>query len=161
MLTQSSTSLPVLPSEKFFLQMVSSKCSRSRSPLLLCRCCLKKKPNSDQTPPDKPYHASSKPSNCPVSAQTRACRALKCVTLHAGRLFWTFNAHDCTSRAEKPARRLAKAGGWDKLQQLLSLCPLGHMVLPSRNNTPAEQRQKHRRCRELKHFHPSKTETNN
>lgn len=45
MLTESSTSLPVLPSENPFLQMVSSKCSRSRSPRLLCRCCLKKEPS--------------------------------------------------------------------------------------------------------------------
>lgn len=68
----------------------------------------------------------------------------------------TLNAHDCTSRAEMPARQLAKAGGWDKAQQLSSLCPPVDTVLPSRNNTPAEQRQqikkKHRKYGELKHF---------
>lgn len=39
-----------------------------------------KKTNSDQTPPDKPYEALSKPSNCLVSARARACQAL-CVSL--------------------------------------------------------------------------------
>lgn len=48
----------------------------------------------------------------------------------------------CTSTAEMPAHLQTTAGGRGTLQQLLSLCPLSHMVLSSGKKTPNEGEKK-------------------
>lgn len=100
--TGGSSSIPVLPFETwvteayigpFLFQMVSSKCSCSLSPLLLCLCLLKRNQvsNLDQTPADRPYTGLIKRDNCFVSTQTLACHA-SCVSL----LMWEDYGEFCT-----------------------------------------------------------------